>query len=121
MKLSCIKPTSKVRGLSIEPRVPAQVALINACITKYAHVHVHAQYTRTWPWSHILTHALTCIRMRGTVLLVGRSITFLQLMVAYQLADSLKVSQWLATLLDSTRKSILAMSFNFWCLQGTRS
>ena len=32
MKLSCIKPTSKVRGLSIEPRVAAQVALINACI-----------------------------------------------------------------------------------------
>ena len=32
MKLSCIKPKSKVRGLSIEPRVPAQVALINACI-----------------------------------------------------------------------------------------
>ena len=29
MKLSCIKPTSKVRGLSVEPRVPAQVALIN--------------------------------------------------------------------------------------------
>ena len=31
LKLSCIKPTSKVRGLSIEPR-STQVALINACI-----------------------------------------------------------------------------------------
>ena len=53
---------------------------------------------------------LHVLRMRVTVLLVSRSIKFLQLMVAYRLADSLKVSQWLATLLDSTRKSILAMS-----------
>ena len=31
MKLSCIKPMSKVRGLSIEP-CSRQFALINACI-----------------------------------------------------------------------------------------
>ena len=33
----------------------------------------------------------------------------------------LRVSHWLATLLGSTRESILALRCNFWCLQGTQS
>ena len=33
----------------------------------------------------------------------------------------LRVSHWLATLLGSTRESILALRCNVWCLQGTQS
>ena len=63
----------------------------------------------------ICTHAryIVCIAC-AVLLLVGWSI--LQLVVAYHVP-----AHGLATLLDSTRESILALRCNFWCLQDTQS
>ena len=56
-------------------------------------------------------------RMRGTVnWWAGWSIL---LAVSYR--SLLRVGHRVATLLDSTRESILALRYNFWRLQGTQS
>ena len=57
------------------------------------------------------------LRMRGTVnWWAGWSIL---LVVSYR--SLLRVGRRVATLLDSTRESILALRYNFWRLQGTQS
>ena len=39
----------------------------------------------------------------------------------WTLTSLLRVNHWLATVLDSTRESMLALCYDFWCLQGTQS
>ena len=57
------------------------------------------------------------LRMRGTVnWWAGWSIL---LVVSYR--SLLRVGHRVATLLDSTQESILALRYNFWRLQGTQS
>ena len=55
-------------------------------------------------------------RMRGTV--IGGLVHFTT-RGRLPCTSLLRVSHWLATLLGSTRESILALRCNFWCLQGT--
>ena len=70
------------------------------------------------------THAIhmyacdTYVRMRGTV--IGGLVHF-STRGRLPCTSLLRVSHWLATLLGSTRESILALCCNVWCLQGTQS
>ena len=56
-----------------------------------------------------------CIYACAVLLIGGRAGPFYRLVVSYQ------VGHRVATLLDSTRESILALRYNFWRLQGTQS
>ena len=82
-----------------------------------------AQGVKSCPTTHIYTpssytHAIQVyLRMRGTVnWWAGLSITD-----SWSLTSLLRVGHRVATLLDSMRKSILALRYNFWRLQGTQS
>ena len=73
----------------------------------------YIQYTPS-SYTHVI-HVY--LRMRGTVnWWAGWSIL---LVVSYR--SLLRVGHRVATLLDSTRESILALRYNFWRLQGTQS
>ena len=52
------------------------------------------------------------------VLLIGGLVRFTD---SWSLTSSLRVGHRLASLVDSTRESILALRCNFWCLQGAQS
>ena len=81
----------------------------NMAVTKCTHIiYTPSNYT----------HAINVyLRMRGTVnWWAGWSIL---LVVSYR--SLLRVGHRVATLLDSTRESILALRYNFWRLQGTQS
>ena len=53
------------------------------------------------------------------VLLIGGLVQFYSFTDSWSVTNSLRVGHRLATRLDSTRESILALRCNFWCLQGT--
>ena len=80
--------------------------------------YLYVSYTRGKNYCMVMRcdahaiHVYAC----AVLLLVGWSIKFV---VAYRLAES--QCHWLATLLDSTRESTLALRCNFWCLKGTQS
>ena len=79
-------------------------------------------YIHATPSSY--THAIhVYLRMRGTVnWWAGWSILpFYCFTDSWSLTSLLRVCHRVATLLDSTRESILALRYNFWRLQGTQS
>ena len=64
------------------------------------------------------THAIhVYLRMRGTINWWADC----HFTDSWSLTSLLRVGHGVATLLDSTRESILALRYNFWRLQGTQS
>ena len=59
-----------------------------------------------------------CIYACAVLLIGGRAGRFTD---SWSLTSLLRVGHRVATLLDSTRESILALRYNFWRLQGTQS
>ena len=59
-----------------------------------------------------------CIYACAVLLIGGRAGRFTD---SWSLTSLLRVGHRVATLLDSTRESIIALRYNFWRLQGTQS
>ena len=62
-----------------------------------------------------------CIYACAVLLIGGRAGPFYRFTDSWSLTSLLRVHHRVATLLDSTRESILALRYNFWRLQGTQS
>ena len=62
-----------------------------------------------------------CIYACAVLLIGGRAGPFYCFTDSWSLTSLLRVGHRVATLLDSTRESILALRYNFWRLQGTQS
>ena len=62
-----------------------------------------------------------CIYACAVLLIGGRAGPFYRFTDSWSLTSLLRVGHRVATLLDSTRESILALRYNFWRLQGTQS
>ena len=62
-----------------------------------------------------------CIYACVVLLIGGRAGPFYRFTDSWSLTSLLRVGHRVATLLDSTRESILALRYNFWRLQGTQS
>ena len=62
-----------------------------------------------------------CIYACAVTLIGGRAGLFYRFTDSWSLTSLLRVGHRVATLLDSTRESILALRYNFWRLQGTQS
>ena len=62
-----------------------------------------------------------CIYACAVLLIGGRASPFYRFTDSWSLTSLLRVGHRVATLLDSTRESILALRYNFWRLQGTQS
>ena len=62
-----------------------------------------------------------CIYACAILLIGGRAGPFYRFTDSWSLTSLLRVGHRVATLLDSTRESILALRYNFWRLQGTQS
>ena len=62
-----------------------------------------------------------CIYGCAVLLIGGRAGPFYRFTDSWSLTSLLRVGHRVATLLDSTRESILALRYNFWRLQGTQS
>ena len=75
-------------------------------------------------WYDIYTRPLAirmrymCIYACAVLLIGGRAGRFTD---SWSLTSLLRVGHRVATLLDSTRESILALRYTFWRLQGTQS
>ena len=61
-----------------------------------------------------------CIYACAVLLIGGRAGPFYRFTDSWSLTSLLRVGHRVATLLDSTRESILALRYNFWRLQGSR-
>ena len=62
-----------------------------------------------------------CIYACAVLLIGGRAGPFYRFTDSWSLTSLLRVGHRVATLLDSTQESILALRYNFWRLQGTQS
>ena len=62
-----------------------------------------------------------CINACAVLLIGGRAGPFYRFTDSWSITSLLRVGHRVATLLDSTRESILALRYNFWRLQGTQS
>ena len=62
-----------------------------------------------------------CIYACAVLLMGGRAGPFYRVTDSWSLTSLLRVGHRVATLLDSTQESILALRYNFWRLQGTQS
>ena len=62
-----------------------------------------------------------CIYACAVLLIGGRAGPFYRFTDSWSLTSLPRVGHRVATLLDSTRESILALRYNFWRLQGTQS
>ena len=62
-----------------------------------------------------------CIYACAVLLIGGQAGPFYRFTDSWSLTSLLRVGHRVATLLDSTRESILALRYNFWHLQGTQS
>ena len=109
-------------------------------ITRSHYAHPHSKATTEMKGTKVLTlgagrDVLTyvytrplAIRMRymciyacAVLLIGGRAGPFYRFTDSWSLTSLLRVGHRVATLLDSTRESILALRYNFWRLQGTQS
>ena len=72
-------------------------------------------------WSLVKLSIIHAIPYACAVLLIGGLVHFYRFTDSWSLTSSLRVGHRLATLVDSTRESILALRCNFWCLQGAQS
>ena len=100
----------------VDPRSP--------CVPYYIVYYIHTEFDKR-PKSHLLYAVLVCrwddvnaIPYACAVLLIGGIVRFTD---SWSLTSSLRVGHRLASLVDSTRESILALRCNFWCLQGAQS